>query len=489
MNMRCVAFDLGASSGKLFCGQFNGERLSLEPVYSFKNGIVQLGNSMYWDFLEIYRQLTLGLRMAAKDGTPDSLGIDSFNNDFSLISQTGDLLCPVRSYRDNRTELLRDAIYRRMSAHDLYMQTGNQIAPFNTLMQLAAMIESGQRYLLEGADRFLHVPDLLAYYLTGEKATEFTLAAETQLMNLRTHEWLDDLFTAFDIPRHLFGNVVEPGTKLGKLSPQFCAQTGLESMEFISVCEHDTASAFLAAPVDRDSVLISSGTWSLVGIETDEPVITEYGYQCNIANEGSIPGHHRLLCNVMGSWIIQELINDFATRGMLFDYAQVVQLALNAKAFQYLIDVDDHTFFAPGNMAEKIRQKCKIHYGRTPEMPGEFFRCVYESLAIKYRLTIEKLETITGRKLSSIHIIGGGARDAVGNQFTASACARPVISGPFDATAVGNILIQLISLGKLTNIEEGRDLVSRSFPVARYYPQGREEWDEQYQLFKERFGY
>jgi len=485
--MRLAAFDLGASSGKLFVGGFYGDRLSLEHVHDFPNGVVQLGDGMYWDFLDIYRQLTLGLQKASAGGSVASVGIDGFNNDFGLISRTGELLCPVRAYRDSRTEVLREAIYRRMSPRALYMRTGNQIAPFNTLMQLAAMVEAGQGHMLEGADRFLHLPDLLAYYLTGEKASEYTLAAETQFLDMNSREWLTDVLSAFSIPPHLFGRVTTPGTFLGKLSARYCDHAGIKPIAFASVCEHDTASAFLAAPVDRDTALISSGTWSLVGVEVDAPIITEYSFRCNIANEGGMPGHHRLLINVMGSWILQELQRNFAVLGKRYDFDEIGKMALEADAFQFLIDVDDRAFYAPGNMIGRIRDMCLALYGRAPESPAEFFRCAYESLAMKCRLAIERLETLIGHRLDTIRMVGGSAQDPIANQFTADACARPLLAGPVNASAIGNILAQLMAAGAISSVGEGRELVSRSFPLERYFPQQSTAWEEQYQRFKERF--
>lgn len=473
-----LAFDLGASSGKLFSGCFDGDRLRVDPVFGFPNAIVDVRGALYWDFLNIFRQMSDGIRKATLETGVDSFGIDSFNNDFSFIDKKGELLFPVRSYRDPRTETYAERIYAKMNPRELYLRTGNQIAPFNTLMQLAAMRENGQHYLFEKAHRLLFLPDLLGYALTGEAVTEYTLAAETQMLDLEKRDWIDDILAAYDIPRAMFAPIVQPGTVTGR-----GALPGVPAFDFVSVCEHDTASAFIASPFGGNSAIISSGTWSLVGVESPAPIICEAGYRWNIANEGSLPGHHRILRNVMGSWLLQELQKDFALRGLNYDFGRMQAEALEAEPFQFLLDPDDPRFYYPGGMIQKIENACRETDGRAPETPGAFFRLVYEALALKYRLVLERIEALTGRRYEAVNIIGGGSKDALNAQFTANALGRRVVAGPADASSIGNILVQMLAHGDIASIEQGRVLVERSFETREYLPRDEAQWQAQYERF------
>ena len=479
-----LAFDLGASSGKLFSSAFDGDRLRIQSVFGFPNTLVKVRGALYWDFLGIFRQMSEGILKAAGEAGVDSFGIDSFNNDFSFIDPKGELLFPVRSYRDPRGETYAEKIYTRMSPRALYACTGNQIAPFNTLMQLAAMREAGQQYLFEKAHRLLFLPDLLGYALTGEAVTEYTLAAETQMLDWETRDWIDEILAAYDIPRALFAPLVMPGTVTGR-----GALEGIPAFDFVSVCEHDTASAFLASPLGANAAIISSGTWALVGVEHPKPVICETGFRWNIANEGSLPGHHRILRNVMGSWLLQELQRDFALLGQRFDYDRMQAEAMAAQPFQFLLDPDDPRFYYPGGMAGKIREACRETTGRAPETPGAFFRLVYESLALKYRLVLERIEALTGRQYEAVNIVGGGSKDALGAQFAANALGRRVVAGPADATSIGNILVQMLAHGDISSIKQGRALVAASFETREYLPQDAARWQAQYERFLSVFGF
>ena len=485
--MRYLAFDLGASSGKMFVGHFDGERLTVKPIHNFKNGVVAMGNGLYWDFPGIWSNLCLGIQKAAQDHAITSLGIDSFNNDFSFIDEAGEMLFPVRSYRDARTIKHEKAIYGKIPREPLYMLSGNQLAPFNTYMQLAAMVENKQNYLFEHVKNLMMLPDLLGFYLTGNRVIEYTLAAETQMLDMRTKQWIPATLNALNFPESLLPPLQMPGTVLGKVSPEVCSALGISTFDCVNVCQHDTASAFLSAPMSEPSAIISGGTWSIVGIEVEQPYISEYGYAHNIANEGGFPGHHRLLKNVMGSWILQELIRDFALDGLTFDYVQIQKLALNAPAFSHMIDVDDQRFYSPGNMREKIRRACMETTGRAPETPGEYLRTVYEGLSFKYRQALSELETLTQNAYHRVHIIGGGSQDALACQFSANALSRTVIAGPIDGTAIGNILVQMIAHGEIDSIEQGRELIRRSQPLREYVPEDAAQWADQYDKFAQLF--
>lgn len=482
--MEYLAFDLGASSGRITRGSFDGKLLELSNVHAFPNQIIHLGQGLYWDFLSIFEQMRTGIRKAARDAPFHSFGIDSFNNDFSFISPSGSLLQPIRSYRDPRTRRHEEAIYQRISPWALYQLTGNQIAPFNTFMQLAALREDGEDAWLNQGARLLFLPDLLGYFLTGEQYSEYTLAAETQMLDWDSRSWIEEILKLLSIKRETFAPLIMPGNTVGQTCETFLKQCQVPMFRHVAVCEHDTASAFLAAPVEADSAILSCGTWTILGAENDRPVITEYGFQNNIANEGSLPGHHRICYNVMGLWILQQLKADLALKGQIFSFEAIQEAALGSTPFHAVIHPDNPVFYPPGDMAQTIREN--ILGGRKFDdsaEPGALFRCVYESLALQYRWALSKLETLLNRKFRAVSLIGGGARDRVLCQFTANALNLPVIAGPVEASSVGNILVQMLAAGAIKNPAQGRDIIRKSFGLQTYLPQNVAIWEEQYQRF------
>jgi sugar (pentulose or hexulose) kinase len=477
--MKLLAFDLGSSGGKLMEGRFDGESIALSELARFDHKSVPLGDGLYWEFAGIYRSLLEGLQKAS--GPVFSLGIDSFANDFGFIDKNGELLSPLRCYRDFRTSRYADYVYSRLSPRHLYDLTGNQNALFSTLMQLGAMQAAGQGWILDKADKLLFIPDLLVYYLTGEAVAEYTIGSVSQLYSYTDGDFSAEVLNAFNIRRNLFGGLVMPGTVAGQLRDSLSRDLGLPPFRIVSVCEHDTASAYLASPLDRrDAIIISSGTWALMGCELEQPLINEEAYRYNIANEGGYPGYHRFLRNVMGSWIIQEIRAEYRVKGTVYSFAELEEMAKTAAPFAYFIDVDDNAFFTPGNMVGKIQETCRRHYGTAPETPGALLRCVYESLAMKYRRNLEILEKVTGTAFKIINIIGGGSKDVLMCQFTADSCKRPVAAGPQEATVLGNMLVQLIAAGKIASISEGRRIISASCPLAWYEPENTASWEEGY---------
>lgn len=487
--MNCAALDVGASGGKLFCGRFDGDRLSLETVHRFPHGPVSLQGNLYWDFLFLYQQMLLGLqKAAARSGeAPQSFGVDTFSNDFSFVDPAGRLLSPVFCYRDRRTRLRQEEIFSRISPRELYFSSGNQVALFNTAMQLGAMAAEGSPLLRPGPHRLLLLPDLLCYYLTGEIAGEYTVCSVSQLLDFSTRNWHGEILNRLSIPRELLPDIVEPGTPRGKISGLIRSEASLPDIDVISVCEHDTASAFLASVTEEPAVLISSGTWALVGLETERPVINELGYRYNVANEGGCLGHHRVLKNVMGNWLFQQLRAEYHSHGLEYTYPDLEQLAAQAPACRMLVDVDHPDFFAPGGVIGKLRRRAVYRGQKPPDGPETYARCVYDSLALKYRWCIEKLEEVTGLHRNVINVMGGGARDALSCQLTASACARRVVAGPCEATALGNMMLQLISQGEFEDVSQGRAVLRASFGAKEYAPEDSGFWDEQYQYFCEAF--
>lgn len=487
--MNCAALDVGASGGKLFCGRFDGDRLSLEPIHRFPLRPVSLQGNLYWDFLFLYQQMLQGLQKAAVQTKKElkSFGIDTFSNDFSFVDPAGRLLSPVFCYRDRRTRLHQPEIFSRISPKELYFSSGNQVALFNTAMQLGAMAAEGSPLLRPGPHRLLLLPDLLCYYLTGEAAGEYTVCSVSQLLDFSTRDWHGGILNRLSIPRDLLPDIVEPGTPRGTISNIIRAEAALPGMDVVSVCEHDTASAFLAGVAAEPSFLISSGTWALVGLETDGPVINELGYRYNVANEGGCLGHHRVLKNVMGNWLLQQLKAECLSRGKEYDYSDLERLAAQAPPCRMLVDVDHPDFFTPGDIIGTLRQRAVYAGPEAPDDLGAYARCIYDSLALKYRWCIEKLEEVTGLHRDVINVVGGGARDALSCQLTASACARRVVAGPCEATALGNVMLQLISRGELRDVAQGRSVLRASFGVKEYAPEEPGFWDAQYQYFCEAF--
>jgi sugar (pentulose or hexulose) kinase len=484
--MNCIAFDLGGSGGKVVLGRFDGNQLQVESLHRFDHVPCAINGGLYWDIFNIYHQMNVGIRKAV-GATADritSLGIDSFSNDFALIDRSGELLTHVRCYRDARTERYKKEIYAKIPPERLYMLSGNQIAPFNTYMQIAAMREAQQGYLLDHAHRLLFLPDLLIQFLSGEEISEYSISSVSQMFDFAAGDWNDEILSAIGIQRSLFGRLTPPGTIIGSTRTDYNDLLVSRGFSLTTVCEHDTASAFLACTSEQQSAIISSGTWALVGVEVQEPLINRFGFEHNIANEGGYPGRHRLLRNVMGTWLLQEVRADYGLKGMEFSYADLLLLASQATQFAFLIDVDDPLFFSQGNMPQKIRDICAAHYGRAPQTVGELTRCICESLALKYRWSIEKLEQLTGKSFPSIHILGGGSKDALTCQFTANACGRPVVAGPDEATALGNLLVQLIAKNEISNPEQGKQVFRNSVSTTQYTPADIALWEEHYQRYK-----
>ncbi|MDF2941159.1 MAG: rhamnulokinase [Herbinix sp.] len=483
--MNIIAFDLGGSGGKVILGDFTNNKLSLKTLNKFEHSAISINGGLYWDILQIFKELSAGIKLAIKETNDSitSIGIDSFCNDFAIISPFGDLLTQMHSYRDERTKLHMDEIYNIMSPNQLYNINGNQNALFNTLIQLAAMNCQNQSYLFENGNKLLFLPDLLIYFLSGKMLTEYTLASVSQIYDYSIKTWNHEILNNFNIPEHLFADIVQPGTVNCTTNSAFNISHKTKGFDIVSVCEHDTASAFLASPFNKNCAIISCGTWALVGTETQKPIINNFGYHFNIANEGGYEGHHRILHNVMGTWIIQEIRSAYQAQGDSYTYSQLEALAEQAEPFQYIIDVDDEYFYAPGNMPERLQNYCKEAYNTYPTTIGEMVRCVYESLALKYFWNINNIQKLTETEFGIVNIIGGGSQSKLMCQFTANACNCFVAAGPVEATALGNILVQLLANKQIASIEEGQAILFNSFPITEYYPQNIELWKTQYEIF------
>jgi rhamnulokinase len=461
-----LAIDLGAESGRAMLGHLRDGRLTLQEIHRFPNEPLKLATGLHWDLSRLFDEILASLRLATA-ACPElhSVAIDAWGVDYGLVDQDGILVGPPFHYRDNRVDGMLALTQSRVSASDLYGETGCQTIQFNTLYQLLADAGSGR---LERAERLLMVPDLLAYWLTGEMGTERTIASTTQLYNPVTRDWAWNVIGAVGLPTRLFGEIAAPGSVRGALKREHAAATGVHpGLAVIAVGSHDTASAFAAASAGETGVVISSGTWSLAGIETPGPIITPAAMAANFTNEAGVCDTNRFLRNIAGMWPIQECRRAWAEAGSALGYAELTALAEAAPTGGPMIDLDDPRLVAPGNMPERIRQLCLESGQPPPANQGEMVRCLLESLALNYRLLVDDLHGATGRPIDSIQIIGGGSRNQLHCQLAAEATGLPVTAGPVEATAIGNVMTQALALGEVASLAEIREIVGRSQRIDR----------------------
>ena len=469
MSLRLAAVDLGASSGRVMVGCVGESRLELTEVHRFWNGPVRVRDTLHWDILGLYRETLAGL---GKAGSLDGLGIDSWAVDYGLLDREGKLLGNPVHYRDARTAGVMDRVLRTVPAGDLYAVTGLQQLPFNTIYQLVA------ETFLERAATLLMIPDLLAYWLTGQLGVEATNASTTQLYDVRARAWSETLADRVGVPVRLLPELREPGQVIGPLLPEVAEETGLDpATPVIAVGSHDTASSVVAVPaaIGERFAYISSGTWSLVGLELAEPVLTPEAQNANFTNEGGVDGRIRFLRNVMGLWILQECLRVWE----LTDLPALLADAAVAPAFGVLIDPDDPSFLAPGNMPRRIEDFCAKSGQEAPRSRAAVVRCVLESLALAYRRTLRLAQTVADREIDVVHVIGGGSQNELLCQLTADACGLPLLAGPVEASALGNVLVQARALGApLPDLTAMRALVRATHELRRYEPQGKPaDWD------------
>jgi rhamnulokinase len=483
---KLFAFDLGAESGRGILGLFDGGRLSLEVVHRFPNGPVRTLETIHWDVLRLYGEMVNALLLCAGTvGGIDSVGIDTWGVDFALLGSEGTLLGNPRHYRDPHTEGVMDLAFQRVGKAEIFRQTGLQFMRFNTLFQLIALVRD-RSPLLAAAKHLLFIPDLFHYWFTGIKLNELTDASTSQMLDPATGSWAYPLVQSFGLPVGLLGTIVKPGTVLGPLRTSVATETGLVPMPVVAVATHDTASAVAAVPASSEEnwAYISSGTWSLMGVELPSPRVGEAALAANFTNEIGFGGTVRFLKNIMGLWLVQECRRIWERAGQSHSYDELMRLAAEAPAFACMVDPDDASFILPASMPQALADYCRRTGQPAPAGVGATVRCALESLALRYRWAAEKLEELTQRKLSVIHIVGGGCQNELLCQLTADACNRLVLAGPVEATALGNIVVQAIGLGLLGSLAEGRELVRRSFEVKHYEPRHQAAWDEAYERFK-----
>ena len=473
-----AAVDLGAQSGRVAVGRFDGSRLEVQEVHRFPNDPIERSGSLLWDTERLHRDVLDGLRAAGRDAAVDSLAVDSWGVDFGLLNDEGELVEQPRHYRDARRAAAVEAVFERVPARELYERTGIQLLPINSIFELAAM--AGERdEALDAASTLLLIPDLFHFWLCGSRTTEFTNATTTQCYDPSAGGWATDLLDRLDIPQRLFPQVVTPGTPLGGLSPEVVTATGLEGTRVVAAGTHDTASAVAATPlIDDGSVFLSIGTWSLVGIEVDHPVISDDSFEANLTNEGGVAGTFRLLRNVAGLWLLNECRRQWAVEGTELGLDQLLSLAADARPFLAFIEPNASAFLEPGDMPSRLREFCRGTGQPEPRTAGEVVRCILESLALKHAETIDLLHAANGSTPSTLHVVGGGSRNALLCAWTASASGLPVYAGPEEATVVGNLLVQAMTLGELGSLGEARDVVRSSFEQTVYEPVLDAGWRE-----------
>jgi rhamnulokinase len=479
-----LAFDLGASSGRGVLGRFDGQKLTLEEICRFSNEPVNLLGRLHWNALDIFSQIRTGLVQATDVGDIAGVGIDTWGVDYGLITSAGNLLGLPRHYRDPRTDGLMERVHRRILRQDLYSITGIQSMPINTLCQLVAE-RSDDPDLLDHAEHLLFMPNLFQYWLSGEMVGEYTIASTSQLLDVNTGTWAGRVFETLDLPMNIMPPLVKPGTVLAKVHPNIAEERQVREIDVIATATHDTAAAVAATPaLSPNWAYISSGTWSLVGVELPSALTFPDACAANVTNEGGVLNTIRFLKNVAGLWLLQECRRVWIADGKSFSYAELIHLAEESPARQAFINPDDPIFAPPGEMPTRIRDYCQRTGQAVPGTYGEVTRCILESLALKYDYVLSQLEELSGEKIDTVHIVGGGSLNTLLCQLTADITVRSVVAGPAEATAMGNILVQLLAHGHVGSLPEMRKVVADSVPQARYEPQTSSEWDETCENFR-----
>lgn len=483
---KMLAFDFGASSGRAILGIFDGSKLSIEEIHRFSNDPVIVNGSIYWDILRLFHEVKQGILKCVNGGHKDisSIAVDTWGVDFGLLDEHGNLLGNPYHYRDARTDGMMDEVFKIIPENELYSKTGIQFMKLNTIFQLFSMKYHNSSILRE-AKTLLLTPDLMNYFLTGVKASEYSIASTTQLLDPYKREWSMELIKLLGLPENIFADIVPSGTVIGSLSAEVANELGIAQIPVIAVAGHDTQCAIASVPSnDNDYVYISSGTWSLMGVESNTPVINDKSNALAFTNEGGVDNKISFMKNIMGLWLIQECKRQWDREGESHSFAELETMATQAEPFKAFIDPDHESFLAPGNMPQRIREFCSNTNQPVPSGKGEIIRCISQSLALKYRLTVDSLEEILGKNLPVIHMVGGGIKDKMLCQFTANATAREVVAGPVEATAIGNLTIQAMALGEVGSLMEARSIVKNSFPTSIYKPQDIKAWDDAYNRFK-----
>lgn len=479
-----VAIDLGAESGRAMLGTLEGGRLRLEELHRFLNEPVRLPDGLYWDAFRLFRDIREGLRKAGRERglKLDGVAVDTWGVDYGLLDGNGELVVNPRHYRDARNQAAYDAALAAAGKENIFDQTGLQFMALNSLYQLYAAKLAGSPGL-RAAEKLLFMPDLLSYWLCGAQKNELTITSTSQFYNPRLKRWSTELLETLGLPTHFLGEIVAPGTRLGGLTDEICDTCGLGETPVFATAGHDTAAAVAAVPAtgDRPWCYISSGTWSLMGVEIDEPIVTAKALELTLTNEIGVEGKTRLLKNIAGLWLVQECRRAWLLEGHDYNYAELTRMAGEAPAFAAVLDPDE--FLDPGHMPERIAAYCRKTGQAAPAGPGGFVRTCLESLAFRYRQVLESLESLVGHRMEVIHIVGGGSQNGLLNQFVASATGRTVVAGPTEATAAGNVLVQAMGAGEVNGLGALREVVRASFGLETYEGREMDSWDRAYETY------
>ncbi|KYH28447.1 MULTISPECIES: rhamnulokinase [Clostridium] len=482
MSKVCIAIDIGASSGRLIVGTMKEEKIIIKEVYRFKNNMLKKNGSYYWDMDKLFKEIMNGLKEFAKEGiNVESIGIDTWAVDYALLNRKNEMISQVYAYRDHRTDRTMEKVFKEKSPEAIYEKTGIQFQQFNTIYQLYEHVRANKE-IVNNVDVFLMVPDYLNYLLSGKKAVEFTNATTTQLFNINNLDWDEDLISIVGLSKDIFPRVIKSGTILGELRKEVQEETGLGQVKIIAPATHDTGSAVASIPATtKDFAYISSGTWSLMGIESDTPICTEEARVFNFTNEGGVFNTYRVLKNIMGLWLIQEVQKLYDYK---YSFEELVTLAEECKPFRSLINPNNSRFLNPKNMIKEIKNYCRESKQAVPETPGEIARCIYESLAFQYKNTLLEIKKISSKPINKIHIIGGGVQNKFLNQLCANFTNCEVYAGPVEATALGNLAMQFITLGEISSLKEARRIISESFNIKKYIPIYSSDIEENWERFK-----
>ena len=479
-----LAFDLGATSGRSVIGTLDNGKIETKELTRFPNAIVELNGKFYWNLLGLYEHLKEGLIACAKEGiTPDSIGIDTWGVDVVPLGEDGSILGMPRAYRDPYTNGAPERYFEIVPREEVYKATGIQIMNFNTLYQIFSAVQEGYTPITH-AKQLLFMPDALSYMLTGKAVCEYTIASTSQILNPRTANWEHSLLEAAGVKRDILPEPIMPGCVIGQLTDALATDTRIGKVDVVAVAGHDTASAVAAVPAENERfAYLSSGTWSLMGIETPHPIIDEESFRLNFTNEGGVAGTTRFLKNICGMWILEQCRKEWEREGKDYSYPQIVEMANNAEPFVSYINPDDASFANPASMLKAIEEFCIRTNQPVPQTDTQIIRTIFESLALRYREVLEMLEKMAPFAIDVLHIIGGGSKNALLNQFTANAIGKRVVAGPSEATAFGNIMMQAVGAGVVGSLAEAREIIRASIETVEFLPQDSEVWAEAYNRF------
>lgn len=481
---RVLAIDFGASSGRVMLGTYDGKQISVKEIHRFSNDPVIINGTMYWDVLRLFYEVKQGMLKSKAYGKIDSIGVDTWGVDFGLLDESGYLLENPVHYRDSRTEGMLAKSFRLIPKEEFYQLTGNQFMEINTAFQLLALKEQ-RPDLLSRADCLLLMPDLFNYFLSGVKKSERSIVSTTQMSNPKEIGWAGEAVKRLGIPQDILTEVVPTGTVLGSVLPEIQDELGIEPMDVIAVAGHDTQCALAAVPArEEDFIFVSCGTWSLFGTELSEPIITDQSARLNVTNETGAEGKTSFLKNIIGLWLIQESRRQWMREGEEYSFSELERMAEEAEPFWYLIDPDAPEFVPAGNVPKRICAYCEKTGQKAPETKGQIVRCINESLALKYRYSLEEIRACTGKEYQAIHMVGGGTNSKLLCRFTARANHIPVVAGPIEATVYGNMAIQLMAKGKIENLKEARRVIAQSETPVTYLPENSGDWDKAYEFYK-----